>query len=98
MERQEKTRIERLTVMVNRMLNSRINTATRFQNNSVLWRHVECAPGRIAIQPTYSDILYNPQKLFDSIKKCGCTFYIEVKPNLANVPAPVVHIYDPETL
>lgn len=98
MKTKEKTKIEKLTIKVNEILNARIASFDKFKNANLLLRHVECAPGRIAVQPTYCDTLYNPQRLFDIINKSGCSYYIEVMPNLANVPAPVVHIYDPETL
>lgn len=98
MKSQKKSRIEKLTIEVNQLLNDRISSFNKFKNTDLLLRHVECAHGRIAIQPTYSDTFYNPQRLFDMINYYGFSYYIEVKPNFVNVPAPVVHIYDPETL
>lgn len=94
MKTKENTKIEKLTIKINAILNERLDSFNQLKNVNQLWRYVEAPKGRIAIQPTYSDTLYNPQALFHAIEECGCSYFIEVRPNFNGVPAPAVYIYE----
>lgn len=81
--------------LINTLMNEIIN---RWSGDSsakcYLVRHTERSDEKhIVIQPTYSDTFYAVEDFIHVAEVCGCSFYINCEPNLANVITPTLHIY-----